>query len=236
MVWMNDIYLLLAPQYLKKKDLHSNIGFFNQSSFPSSDIFKTFPHRTEILKSLLCSDIIGFHLFEYARNFTAACRKILSLNTVTKKGGFLGVEYNGRTILIKISHIRINIDDVSKNIKSREFSFYREKLVNMLIQPKKFILASVDRIHPISGVRQKLEGYLNFLKNYANFRQKTCLVQILLPPECENFGAEDQKKSISSPAKKDKRWSRGREELKLHDNWTKEMNKKTMDDIKVIVD
>jgi trehalose 6-phosphate synthase/phosphatase len=42
MIWINDIYLLLAPIYLKKKDIRTNIGFFIHSPFPSSDIYKTF--------------------------------------------------------------------------------------------------------------------------------------------------------------------------------------------------
>jgi trehalose 6-phosphate synthase/phosphatase len=72
----------------------------------------------EILKSLLCCDLIGYHLFEYARNFFASCRKILQLNTVTKKGGFIGVEYNGRTVLLKVNHIGINQDDIYNMTRS----------------------------------------------------------------------------------------------------------------------
>lgn len=65
--------------------------------------------------------MIGFHLFEYARNFVASCRKILQLPMVTKKGGYMGVEYNGRTVLLKINHIGINQDDVYNMIRSQTF-------------------------------------------------------------------------------------------------------------------
>ena len=27
-------------------------------------------------------------------------------------GGYLGVEYNGRTVLLKVSHIRVNTEDI----------------------------------------------------------------------------------------------------------------------------
>jgi trehalose 6-phosphate synthase/phosphatase len=119
MVWIHDIYLLLTPFYLKRKLLNSNIGFFIHSPFPSSDIFSTFQYRTEILKSLLCCDVIGFHLFEYARNFFTACRKILELYTINKKGGFLGIEYNGRTILLNVNHIGINQDTIKQMVASK---------------------------------------------------------------------------------------------------------------------
>lgn len=77
MLWIHDIYLLLTPIILKKRNINNNLGFFMHSPFPSSDIYKTFQYRAELLKSLLCCDLIGFHIFEYARNFFTACSKIL---------------------------------------------------------------------------------------------------------------------------------------------------------------
>jgi len=112
MIWIHDIYLLLAPSYLKRADVNVNIGFFLHSPFPSSDTYKIFSYRVEILKSLLCCDLIGFHLFEYARNFCTSCRKLLLLDQSNKHGGFLGIEYNGRTIIITINHIGINQEDM----------------------------------------------------------------------------------------------------------------------------
>jgi len=63
--------------------------------------------------------VIGFHLFEYARNFFTACRKILELYTINKKGGFLGIEYNGRTILLNVNHIGINQDTIKQMVASK---------------------------------------------------------------------------------------------------------------------
>jgi trehalose 6-phosphate synthase/phosphatase len=184
MVWIHDIHLLLTPLYLKKRDANTNIGFFIHSPFPSSDIYKTYQYRVEILKSLLCCDLIGFHLFEYARNFFASCSKILQLNTVTKKGGFLGVEYNGRTVLLKVNHIGINQDDVYNMIRSQSF-FNFKYLLSQQIQYKKYIISSIDRLHPISGIKAKLEGFQHFLKSYPHLRQNTCLIQYVLPPESD---------------------------------------------------
>lgn len=107
MVWIHDNQLLLVPAFIKKKDVNANIGFFMHSPFPSSDIYKMFPYRGEVLKSLLLCDLIGFHLFEYARNFYTSCRRILGLNHVFKIGGFLAIECFGRNVMLRISHIGI---------------------------------------------------------------------------------------------------------------------------------
>ena len=87
MVWIHDVNLLLSPLYIKRLDVYANIGFFFHSPFPSSDIFQTFQYRTEIMRSLLCSDVIGFHLFEYARNFLNSSRRILNLTNEIKSHG-----------------------------------------------------------------------------------------------------------------------------------------------------
>lgn len=118
MIWIHDNYLLLVPTYVRRRDLNANIGFFMHSPFPSSDIYKMFPYRGEVLKSLLLCDLIGFHLFEYARNFYTACRRILGLNHDFKKGGFLAIECFGRHVMLRISHIGIQEDDIRGGTES----------------------------------------------------------------------------------------------------------------------
>ncbi len=112
MVWIHDNYLLLVPSYVRRRDLNANIGFFMHCPFPSSDIYKMFPYRGEVLRSLLLCDLIGFHLFEYARNFYTTCRRILGLNHEFKKGGFLSIECFGRNVMLRISHIGIQEEDI----------------------------------------------------------------------------------------------------------------------------
>ena len=108
MVWIHDIYLLMVPYFLKKYDLNTNIGFSLHAPLASSDVFRTCPHRNEILKSLLCCDLIGLHTYEDCRNFLSACRKIFYILPKIQKGGFISLEQNGRTILINVKHIGIN--------------------------------------------------------------------------------------------------------------------------------
>lgn len=49
MIWIHDNNLLMVPQYIKKSFPDSNIGFFFHSPFPSSDIFRMFQFRFEVL-------------------------------------------------------------------------------------------------------------------------------------------------------------------------------------------
>ena len=119
-IWIHDTYLMLLPKFVRKVYIHGRIGFSMHSPFPSSDIYKMFEYRKMILKSLLCCDLIGFHIFEYARHFYTACNRLLGLNHEFKQGGQLGVEYFGRTVMLRISHIAIDIKDITQDLKQIE--------------------------------------------------------------------------------------------------------------------
>lgn len=176
MIWVHDNYLLLVPTYVIRKDIGANIGFSMHCPFPSSDIYKMFPYRGEVLKSLLSCSLIGFHQFEYARNFYTACRRILGLNHEFKKGGFLAIECFGRSVMLRISHIGIMEDDILTMLNSQQANNFAKALQQNVIGKRKHVLSSIDRFHPISGLKNKLLAYQKFLREYPNYKQSTCLV------------------------------------------------------------
>lgn len=58
-VWIHDYHLLVLPSLLRKRFNRIRCGLFLHSPFPSSEIFRTFPKREELLRSLLNADLIG---------------------------------------------------------------------------------------------------------------------------------------------------------------------------------
>ena len=79
LIWINDMHLLLCPVKITSKNEYANIGLFIHSSFPTAEVYRIFPHREYILGSMLCCNIVGFHVFTYARHFVIACRRVLGL-------------------------------------------------------------------------------------------------------------------------------------------------------------
>ena len=82
-------------------------GIFLHQPFPSSEIFRSLSHREELLRGVLCADHIGFHLYEWARNFLASCRRLLAVTFEARRGGGLTVSYNGRSIAVTITHMGV---------------------------------------------------------------------------------------------------------------------------------
>ena len=50
-VWIHDYHLLVLPSLLRKRFHRMRCGLFLHSPFPSSEIFRTFPKREELLRS-----------------------------------------------------------------------------------------------------------------------------------------------------------------------------------------
>lgn len=107
LIWVQDYHLMVLPRLLRKaigntkKDV--KIGFFLHTPFPSSEIYRILPVRSEILEGVLPCDLIGFHTYDYARHFLSACNRVLNLSTMPN-----AVQYKGRTV--NVATIPIGID------------------------------------------------------------------------------------------------------------------------------
>ena len=108
----------MVPLYVKKQFEGANIGLFFHSPFPSSAHFRSHKYRFEILKSLLHCDLVAFHLFMFARNFFKSCNRICGFEIEFRRGGFLGINFHGKHVMIRVSHIGLEESFVQELINS----------------------------------------------------------------------------------------------------------------------
>lgn len=84
--WVHDYHLMLLPRLIRERCRKNvKIGFFLHTPFPSPEIFSILPPAKEILKGILGSDGVGFHLLDYQSNFIDTCKAILSLKDFTQE-------------------------------------------------------------------------------------------------------------------------------------------------------
>ena len=179
-IWLNNHQLFLVPQFLRKKIKDSHIGLYIHSPFPSSDIFKIFPYRNMILKSILEWDCIGFHAYEHARHFWVTCKRVLGIETEMAKGGHLIINpKSDKSVMIRIGHAGVATESIIKIIESEEF---KNKLENREVQ-NRIIISSIDPLSHFSGIRAKLIAYSKFLRQRP-INQRDCkLIQYLTIPK-----------------------------------------------------
>ncbi|GFR42321.1 hypothetical protein Agub_g3228 [Astrephomene gubernaculifera] len=178
-VWIHDYHLLVLPSLLRKRFNRIRCGLFLHSPFPSSEIFRTFPKREELLRSLLNADLIGFHTFDYARHFLSCCSRMLGLEHETSRGS-ITIDYYGRTVGIKIMPTGVNPRRYLDGFSWDEFKWRRGELLAQFAGLT--VLVGCDDLDVFKGVELKLQALERLLENHIEWRGRLVLVQITNPP------------------------------------------------------
>lgn len=177
-VWVHDYHLMVLPTFLRKRFNRVKLGFFLHSPFPSSEIYRTLPVRDDLLKALLNADLIGFHTFDYARHFLSCCSRMLGISYQSKRG-YIGLEYYGRTVSIKILPVGIHIGQLQSVLNLPETE---SKVAELRDQFEgQTVLLGVDDMDIFKGISLKLLAMEQLLMQHPDKRGDVVLVQIANP-------------------------------------------------------
>lgn len=180
-VWVHDYHLMLLPKLLRgtplplasnRKDkeqftqsIDCKIVFFLHIPFPTSQIFRTLPNANELLHSMTCADVVGFHAFDHTRHFLNAIKRMLGIRSYTRPGGLLTVMVQDREVIVTMSHVSIEPDAIDKLLIDpetlRKASEIREKYKG------RRIIVGVDTCQRLNGVAHKLAAFDRFLADYS---------------------------------------------------------------------
>ncbi|KAH7860604.1 hypothetical protein Vadar_015456 [Vaccinium darrowii] len=173
-VWCHDYHLMFLPQCLKKHNSQMKVGWFLHTPFPSSEIHRTLPSRSELLHAVLAADLVGFHTYDYARHFVSACTRILGLEGTPE-----GVEDQGK--LTRVAAFPIGIDS-ERFIRALEVPQVQEHIRELKERfAGRKVMLGVDRLDMIKGIPQKILAFEKFLEEHPTWRDKVVLVQIAVP-------------------------------------------------------
>ena len=174
LIWIHDFHLMLVAAQLRRKRRRQGIGFFLHVPFPSYEIFRQLPFRSEILRSLLDCDLIGFHDYSYLMHFSQTVHYVLGINT-----NFNRIHTKGRSVDLGVYPVSIPTLTINKAARGKRVkeicANYRRRFHN-----KKIILG-VDRLDYIKGIDLKLDIFHAFLNSYPDYQGKISLMQIVVP-------------------------------------------------------
>ena len=199
LVWVHDYHLLLLPSYILRKLRTARVGLFLHTPFPSSEIFRTIPVRDELLRGMLNADLVGFHIFEYARHFLTCCKRLLGLDYEFQQGGYIGVRDHKRNVMVQVSHMGIEPSVLleahrsglgslttgwewwNEIVRSREAagSLTPQGYLRRGSEGKKVVL-SIDEMERLKGTALRLLAFEMLLQNEPELRAKLVFVQINL--------------------------------------------------------
>ena len=190
-VWVQDYQLMLVPGILRQLRPDVTIGFFLHIPFPPPEIFRQIPWREELVRGLLGSDLIGFHLDSFANNFLELCANVsgsglphTGLPAKLKVEGRSSVRVatatvtapDGRPVRVASFPISIDSPSVMKMAEGANPEQIREDLGN-----PKHMLLGVDRLDYTKGIHERLESFEELLESGAIDPAETVLVQVATP-------------------------------------------------------
>lgn len=188
-VWIHDYHLMLLPQMVREALPAAAIGFFLHIPFPSSEIFRQLPNRQALLLGLLGADIIGFHVYDYARHFLSSVLRVL------------GHEHSHGTLVIGERVIKTDVFPIGvdyANIAARLHTEPVQQQITSLDQhynDLKMIL-SMDRLDYSKGILNRLTAYELFLRQNPEYCKKVVLAMVAVPSRTDVQAYQDMREAI----------------------------------------
>lgn len=183
LIWIHDYQLMLVPQMLRKLRPELTSGFFLHIPFPSYEIFRTLPWRTEILEGLLGADLIGFHTYDYERHFLSSVRRLLGYEVsfneihldhrVVKVDSFpMGIDYDKfhTAALERSAASNLPDSDLKKRLDHHKKS-----------TPEGKFLLSIDRLDYTKGIASRIKAFEYFLDQHPEYKEKVRLIILAVP-------------------------------------------------------
>jgi len=183
LVWIHDYHLMLLPEMLRKKMPSLDIGFFLHIPFPSYEVFRQIPWSREILKSLISSDVVGFHTYDYVQHFLESVFRLLghesNLGEIIVKDHLTKVD----SFPMGIDFSKFNQANKRKRVKNEIKKFKKEV-------GKQKVILSVDRMEYTKGIIKRLEAFRDFLEKYPEYQEKVTYLMVSVP---SRTGVDDYK-------------------------------------------
>ena len=129
---------------------------------------------------MLCFDVVGFHLFEYARHFLTSCKRLLGLSYECRPGGILSISYHGRSIMIRVGHIGIDLDSMTAQLKVPQY-IKADKVYQSQAFYVRPIISAIGNLSPLAGLKPLLTIFRRYVEQ-SRKRTKPILVLLINPP------------------------------------------------------
>jgi glucosylglycerol-phosphate synthase len=196
LIWVHDYNLWLAPKYIRELKPKARIAFFHHTPFPAVDVFNILPWRGAIVDSLLCCDIIGFHIPRYSENFinvVRSLREVEDIQTEMVEGHMTAVgtalaqpemttqlSYKGHVVNIDAFPVGANpqflLSVLHKDESEQKFAEIKEQL-----QGRRLIIAA-GRIDYVKGNREMIEAFGRLLERRPDLHGKVHFMVACVTP------------------------------------------------------
>jgi trehalose 6-phosphate synthase len=175
-LWVQDFHLALTPAMVRQRRPEMPIGLFWHVPFPPEQVFRVLPWRAELLRGMLGSDLIGFHIRSYVVHFVNSCERILGLDVDRSRGE---IKVGARTVRVGAFPLGIPVDYFEEFARSPRVKERVKRIRRSMRTPQ--IVLGVDRLDYTKGILERLLGFERFLEENPRFQKRVSLILIAVP-------------------------------------------------------
>ena len=173
-IWVHDYQLLLLPKMLRDALPDATIGFFQHIPFPSYEIIRMIPWRSEILEGMCGADLVGFHTYDDMRHFLSAVGRIIGLSSESGN-----IQAENRIINVDSFPMGIDYAKFEKQAKSKKTQSLVKEYRKQLGDQK--LIITIDRLDYSKGIPQRLHAFQELLEKYPDLHGKVSMIMIVVP-------------------------------------------------------
>ncbi len=173
-IWIHDYQLLLLPGLIRAHLPDVSIGFFLHIPFPSFEMFRLIPWRSELIDGMLGADLLGFHTFDDASHFLTAAARLLPVNISSNV-----VTVEDRPVVVESFPMGIDNEKYASLTRTEKVIEEATKLKDA-IRDRRMIL-SIDRLDYSKGILQRLQAFEMLLEKHPEYIEQVVLYMIVVP-------------------------------------------------------
>jgi trehalose 6-phosphate synthase/phosphatase len=173
-IWVHDYQLMLVPALLRERLPDARIGFFLHIPFPSSEVFRVLPWRTEILRGLLGADLVGFHTFAYLRHFVTSLLHVEGIEAQVDR-----IDLDDRTARLGV--FPMGVDSASFDALAHDPDVVADAAAIREDAGGRRILLGIDRLDYTKGIPRRLRAIERLLTREPELRDRLRYIQIAVP-------------------------------------------------------
>ncbi len=188
-IWVHDYQLMLLPEMIRREFPDALVGFFLHIPFPSYEIMRLMPWREEIMEGLMGADLLGFHTYDYVRHFISSARRLL------------GYEYSMGYLTAGQRLVRADVFPMGIDYEKYSHAGKDKNVIKALTETRRQLanratILSVDRLDYTKGIPERIKGFMMFLDQHPDYREKVELYLIVAPSRTEVEGYQELLREI----------------------------------------
>lgn len=174
LIWVHDYQLMHVAAELRRLGVRNKTGFFNHIPFPTPDVFRRIPWRSEIAGALSEYDLLGFQVPRDEQHFRGCLDEMGSARAGTSRAANLDDRPRSGSFPISIDFEEFENQAASTAVRDRVRQLEGD-------YPNRQILLGVDRLDYSKGLLEKLAGLKLALERFPELRGRIVLLQYVVP-------------------------------------------------------